>query len=70
MFNNNFISLTGNFARVEEDLWNSGSIFDDTKSGYVVGYGLNTLIGPIEVKYSWTPDNKQDYWFFNLGFWF
>ncbi len=70
VFNKNFISFTGNFSRVEEDLWNSGSIFDDTKSGYAVGYGLNTLIGPIEVKYSWTPDNKQDFWVFNLGFWF
>lgn len=70
VFKKNYISFTGNFARVEEDLWNGGSIFADTKSGYVVGYGIDTFIGPIELKYSWSPETNQDFWFFNLGFWF
>lgn len=70
LFKKNFLSFTGNFARVDDDLWNSGHIFEDTKSGYAVGYGLNTIIGPIELNYSWNPDNKQDYWYINVGFWF
>ncbi len=71
LFKNNFLSATGNYARVSDDLWNAGEIFEDTKSGYAVGYGLNSLIGPIELKYSWSPDGRdQDYWYFNLGFWF
>jgi len=71
LFKNNFISATGNYARVSDDLWNAGKIFEETKSGYAVGYGLNTFIGPIELKYSWSPDSRdQDYWYFNLGFWF
>lgn len=71
IFKDNYVSATANYARVSGDLWNAGSIFDDTKSGYAIGYGLNTFIGPIELKYSWSPDNKdQDYFYFNLGFWF
>ena len=70
LFKKNFLSFTGNFARVDDDLWNGGRIFEDTKSGYAVGYGLNTFIGPIELNYSWNPDNKKDYWYINVGFWF
>ena len=70
VFKKNYVSFTGNYARVDSDLWNGGSIFEDTRSGYGVGYGINTIIGPIELKYAWTPDNNQDYWLFNLGFWF
>jgi NTE family protein len=70
LFKKNFLSFTGNFARVDDDLWNSGQIFEDTKSGYAVGYGLNTIIGPIELNYSWNPDNNRDFWYINVGFWF
>ena len=67
---NNYISFTGNFARVDNDLFNKGSIFADTSSGYAAGYGLDSFIGPIEIKYTWSPDTKQNFWFFNVGFWF
>ncbi len=70
LFKKNYVSFTGNFARVDNDLFNAGAIFDDTKSGYAIGYGLDSFIGPIEMKYTWSPDTRQNYWFFNLGFWF
>jgi len=70
LFKNHFTSFIANAARVEEDLFNQGAIFDNTKTGYAVGYGIKSPIGPIEVKYSWSPDTSQNYWFFNVGFWF
>ncbi len=70
LFENNFVSFTGNFARVDNDLFNKGAIFDDTRSGYAIGYGLDSFIGPVEIKYTWSPDTNQNYWFFNVGFWF
>ena len=70
LFKNHFTSFIANAARVEEDLFNQGAIFDNTKTGYEVGYGIKSPIGPIEVKYSWSPDTSQNYWFFNVGFWF
>ena len=70
IFKKNFLSFTGNFARVNDDIWNDGDIFEDTKSGYAFGYGLNTVIGPIELVYSWNPDNNNNFWYINVGFWF
>jgi len=70
MFKKNYVSFTGNFARVDNDLFNKGDIFANTKSGYAIGYGLDSFIGPVELKYTWSPDTKQNHWFFNLGFWF
>ncbi|MCJ7756727.1 MAG: hypothetical protein MUP24_01165, partial [Gillisia sp.] len=39
-------------------------------TGYALGYSLETLIGPVEVKYSYSPEVKKSLWFFSLGFWF
>ncbi|MEL4456596.1 patatin-like phospholipase family protein [Lutimonas vermicola] len=70
IFRKNFLSFTGNFGRINDDIWNDGRIFEDTKSGYAAGYGVNTIIGPIELLYSWNPDNNQNHWYINVGFWF
>ena len=70
LFKNNYLSFTGNYGRLSDDLWNGGSIFEDTVSGYAAGYTWDTFIGPIELKYSWSPDTSENYWYFNLGFWF
>jgi NTE family protein len=70
LFKKNFLSFTGNFGRINDDIWNDGRIFEETRSGYAAGYGINTIIGPVELLYSWNPDNKQDYWYINVGFWF
>jgi len=66
----NYFSATANYARVERDLFNEGRIFDNTKSGYMLGYGLDTFLGPIEINYSWSPDHSTKYWYFNVGYWF
>jgi len=60
-----------NFANVGDGLFKSGDFFSLPKhQGYGLGYGLETLIGPIELNYSYSPENKDSVWFFNLGFWF
>ncbi|NQX03134.1 patatin-like phospholipase family protein [bacterium] len=66
----NYFSATANYVRVEHDLFNEGRIFENTKSGYMAGYGLDTFIGPVEINYAWSPDHKEKYWYFNVGFWF
>ncbi|MBG7629160.1 MAG: patatin-like phospholipase family protein, partial [Bacteroidetes bacterium] len=66
----NYFSLTANYARVGDELFNEGRIFESTLSGYMVGYGLETFLGPVEVHYTWSPDHKEDYWYFNVGYWF
>ena len=38
--------------------------------GYAIGYGLESIIGPLEVKYSWSPEVGHGYTWFSVGFWF
>lgn len=56
---------------------NIGSfIFNSTKTwltkpsyfGYGLGYGLETIIGPVEIKYTWNPETRFDGLWFNIGF--
>jgi NTE family protein len=70
LFEKNYVLFTANAARAEEDLINEGSIFENTKTGYSVGYSIESILGPIEMKYTWSPDTKQNFWFFNVGYWF
>ena len=69
-FPKNYFSATANFARVERDLFNAGKIFENTKTGYMLGYGIDTFLGPIEINYTWSPDHSEKYWYFNVGYWF
>lgn len=39
-------------------------------TGYALGYGIDSFIGPIELKWTYSPEVKQSIWFFNVGFWF
>lgn len=69
-FKQNYLSLIANYSRVAHDLFNRGNLFENTKSGYAVSYGINSFIGPIELIYTWSPDTTQKFWYLNFGFWF
>ncbi|MBT8395063.1 MAG: patatin, partial [Flavobacteriaceae bacterium] len=71
IFRKNHIIFSSNYANVEDDIFETGEWFTDPDfSGYALGYSLETFLGPIEAKYSWSPETKQSHWFFNLGLWF
>lgn len=70
IFSKNYLSFTANAARVSDDLFNKGKLFEDTKLGYAAGYGIESFFGPIELKYTWSPETGLNHWFFNVGFWF
>ena len=67
---NHYATLIANYARLDDNLFKDINPFKNLLSGYAVGYSYKSIIGPIELKYSWSPDTKQRYWLFNLGFWF
>lgn len=67
---NNYATFIANYARIGDNVLADGDLFKNVLSGYAVGYGLKTFLGPIEIKYSWSPDRKDNFWLFNLGFWF
>lgn len=71
IFKKNHINLTANFANVGKNLFEEGEILSIPKySGYSAGYGIETFLGPVEIKHSWSPETKDHYTWFSVGFWF
>jgi len=71
VFHKHHITLEGNWANVDNDIFESGEWFTlPDYRGYTLGYGLETFLGPIQAKYSHSPEQGEGYWYFNIGFWF
>lgn len=71
IFKKNHINFAVNIANVDDGLFETTDWFSKVNyTGYALGYGLETFIGPIEIKHTWSPENKKSFWFFNVGFWF
>ena len=67
----NHLILSANFANVENELFEGGEWLKWPRySGYALGYGLETFLGPVEVKYSYSPERQVSQWYFSVGFWF
>lgn len=67
----NHVNFSANYANLGDDIFSTVDWIQMPKySGYAVGYGLETIIGPIEVKYSWSPENPKGYTWFSIGFLF
>ena len=71
VYNKNHLNFSANFANIRDDLFEKVNFITVPKySGYAVGYGLETPVGPIELKYSWSPELRKGFVFVNVGFWF
>ncbi len=71
IFPKNHINLAANYANIGNRLFDNGGWLESPEySGYALGYGLETFAGPIQVKYSYSPEQKEGEWFFSIGFWF
>lgn len=65
------LNLTANFANAGNGIFDDGEWFTlPDFTGYALGYGFETLVGPAEVKYTWSPEISNTMWMFSLGFWF
>ena len=70
-YKKNHINASANFANLENDLFqNLDWVSLPTYTGYALGYGLETIVGPVEAKYSWSPEIRQNYFWVSIGFWF
>jgi NTE family protein len=71
IFKKNHLNFSANAANVENNLFRTGNLLSTPRyTGYAVGYGLETIIGPVELKYSWSPELPKGYTWINVGFWF
>ncbi|WP_276168937.1 patatin-like phospholipase family protein [Zobellia alginiliquefaciens] len=67
----NHLMFTANYANVADDIFRTGDWFElPTYSGYGVGYGWESFVGPMQMHYSWSPEGKTNNFFFSLGYWF
>jgi len=71
IFKRNHINFSGNYANIGRNIFeNSDWARKPQFSGYAIGYGYQTIIGPIELKYSWSPETKKNFTNLSVGFWF
>ena len=67
----NHVNFSANFANIGDRIFETVDWISIPKySGYAVGYGLETVIGPIEIKYSWSPEQPKGFTWFSIGFLF
>lgn len=67
----NHLNFTANFSNIGDKIFDNREWFvKPNYTGYAFGYGLETLIGPVEIKHSWSPDTRKHHTWFSVGFWF
>jgi NTE family protein len=65
------LNFTANFANIGNRIFSSLDWVSFPKySGYAIGYGLDSIIGPVEVKYSWSPELPKGFVWFSIGYMF
>ncbi len=68
---NNHLLGVFNMANVEDDLFRSGRWWSGPQfTGYGLGYGLESFLGPVEVYYTWSPEMREGQLLFSVGYWF
>lgn len=71
IFKKNHLNFSANYANIENNYFDSLDWISLPKySGYALGYGMETIIGPLEIKYTWSPETSKGYTWFSIGFWF
>ena len=71
IFKQQHLLLLANIAKADNNLfesfrWHNYSDY----SGYGIGYSIDSFIGPIDLKCTYSPQIKQAVWLLNIGYWF
>ena len=68
----NHLSFAANFANAGDDIFSTdaGWLPPPEFTGYAVGYGVETFLGPMTARYSYSPERKAGEAFVSLGFQF
>ncbi|WP_127845920.1 patatin-like phospholipase family protein [Psychroflexus aestuariivivens] len=70
-YNKTHLLLSANYANVEDDLLSTGNWLSTPEfSGYSIGLGSKTILGPIDLKYAYSPETKESIWYISIGYWF
>ncbi|MGX7667315.1 patatin-like phospholipase family protein [Flavobacterium pedocola] len=70
-YKKNHLNFSANYANIGNNIFESDQwVPKPAYSGYAFGYGMETLVGPIEIKHSWSPETHDHFTWFSVGFWF
>ncbi len=70
-YRKNHLNFTINLADVNDRLFEDTDWLVESKyKGFAAGYGLETILGPMELKYSWSKVNPKGFAWVVVGFWF
>jgi NTE family protein len=65
----NHLNLSANISNVGDQLFETGEWIKEVDyTGYAIGYGMETFLGPLELKYSYSPDVDSSEWYVRIGF--
>jgi len=65
----NHLNAGVNIANAGYDLFSSEEwLTSPDFTGYALGYGMDTFLGPLELKYTYSPEIKTGEWFIAIGF--
>lgn len=69
IFRKNHINLGANISNIGDNLFENGGWIDGLDySGIALGYGLETFLGPIQLKYAYSPERDASEWYVSAGF--
>lgn len=70
IFKKNHLNFSGNFAHVGYKIFETpkGWLSKPAYTGYALGYGIESIIGPLEIKHSWSPETRKNYTWFSIGY--
>ena len=70
-YKRNYIKAIANIANANDNMFAERSWFSKPKyTGYALGLSSDTILGPIEIKATYSPETNKFLWLFNIGFWF
>lgn len=68
-FRKNHINIAANIANVGDNLFETGEWINRLDySGIALGYGLETFLGPLQLKYTYSPELDASEWQVSAGF--
>lgn len=65
----NHLNFSANFANAGNNMFiNTDWFSQPTYSGYAFGYGIESIVGPLEIKHSWSPETGKHFTWFSIGY--
>lgn len=72
-YKKNYLDFYANYAVVTDNVFDfilHQPFFKNAKTGYSIGYSSNSFLGPVDIRYAWSPENRNSNINVSVGFWF